>query len=366
MRNHFQPSQNRLRRFLTWWKGELQSLVPVSLRSDDEDRDGRLLLLWGDDELQLQLHRRWRGHWQLLRRIPAGDRSALAEALLQAKTGRHPELLLRLPAQVGLKRPLHLPVAAEKELDQVVAHQLDTLSPLPAQRIYSAFRVSGRDPAAGTLQLEVYMAPREAVDQATGALAAWGITPHRIDFIDGPELGPSRFNLLPAGEAARPRRSRLGTMIRITVVLDLVLITALVGVRLGERIELKENLGARVETARLKAAAVTRLRRQLEQLEQENGFLARRKQQTPATLALLDELSRILPDDTWLETLQLGSGEMVLSGLSARAAPLIGILERSPLLEQAAFRSPLVQDPRYEAERFQIRTRIVVPGTSDE
>ena len=53
-------------------------------------------------------------------------------------------------------------------------------------------------------------------------------------------------------------------------------------------------------------------------------------------LGVWDELSRILPDHTFLTETRLADGKVTLSGFSADAARLVRIIDQSPLFSGAA------------------------------
>ena len=69
---------------------------------------------------------------------------------------------------------------------------------------------------------------------------------------------------------------------------------------------------------------------------------------------LLDDLTRRLPDDTWLERLSFARGEVSLSGQSAQAAKLLEILQESKLLRSSALSGPIQPDARSGKDRFNI------------
>lgn len=96
-------------------------------------------------------------------------------------------------------------------------------------------------------------------------------------------------------------------------------------------------------------------------LQEQNSFLEDMKKSRVPALQVIDELTKILPDDTWLEGALYSANEISLSGVSSKSSNLISKIERSPLFEEAAFQSSVVQDFRSGGERFQIRARITVP-----
>ncbi|NCA70797.1 MAG: fimbrial assembly protein, partial [Sphingobacteriia bacterium] len=82
------------------------------------------------------------------------------------------------------------------------------------------------------------------------------------------------------------------------------------------------------------------------------------KWDSPNLLLMLRDLTDLLPDDTWLQTLDYNNGELELRGESAQATALIGMLEQAPGFEQVSFRSPVTQVPQTGKERFNISLRL--------
>jgi len=82
-------------------------------------------------------------------------------------------------------------------------------------------------------------------------------------------------------------------------------------------------------------------------------------------LELIDELSSVLPDGTWLEKAVYSKNEISLSGISSKASVLISEIERSPLFENAAFQASVVQDDRSGGERFQIKANVTGNGNAE-
>ena len=60
-------------------------------------------------------------------------------------------------------------------------------------------------------------------------------------------------------------------------------------------------------------------------------------------LDVVDEITRLLPDDTWLLELEVRGDEVQMRGETPNAAQLVGLLEASKRLHNARFRSPVIQ-----------------------
>ena len=69
---------------------------------------------------------------------------------------------------------------------------------------------------------------------------------------------------------------------------------------------------------------------------------------------LIDEISRVLPDHTWIARLDLKGSELQIQGQSSAASSLIRIIESSPWFENVRFTSPVVQISGTDKDRIHI------------
>jgi general secretion pathway protein L len=75
-------------------------------------------------------------------------------------------------------------------------------------------------------------------------------------------------------------------------------------------------------------------------------------------LDVWDELSRILPDHTFLNELRIVGGKVTVSGFSGDAAHLVRIIDRSPLFSDAALAAAITPDAAEHKDRFTISFRV--------
>jgi Tfp pilus assembly protein PilN len=90
----------------------------------------------------------------------------------------------------------------------------------------------------------------------------------------------------------------------------------------------------------------------------------KRVEQYPSTLVILKELTRIIPEHTYLHSLKCKKDQIEIGGRSSSAADLIAILEKSGLFTKTEFLSPIVTDET-GSENFRIKAEIksVVRGS---
>ena len=176
-----------------------------------------------------------------------------------------------------------------------------------------------------------------------------------------PRLG-WRANLLP--EARRQASSRW--MYAPTVVLGSMLFLLLVGflvrgtIQDGAYIQALQAEQARlaetVEKAHTSTASIGDARRRIDHLQS----LARR---TEADMRVLAELSELIPNTAWLRELTLDDSGIQITGEAQSAAPLLGRLNDSRFLAEAAFSTSLREID--EGQRFQIAAIRGVPDSPD-
>jgi general secretion pathway protein L len=100
------------------------------------------------------------------------------------------------------------------------------------------------------------------------------------------------------------------------------------------------------------------LRDEFDVLQRASTFLADAQLARPAMVQVLEELTRALPDSTFLSRVQIEDGEVNLHGRSQAASELIAILEQLALLEGVRFASPVTRDAASGGERFHIVGRL--------
>jgi general secretion pathway protein L len=90
----------------------------------------------------------------------------------------------------------------------------------------------------------------------------------------------------------------------------------------------------------------------------EIGAVRDEKKGTVPFVAIIEEMSRAIPDTTWLTEISV-TGDMVrFAGFAESAAALIPILESSPLFSAPTFMEPVVRVVNQEGERFSIAMQI--------
>lgn len=332
--------------FLSWWKESLLSWVPLRWRVIFGLARNRLLLSRTGDQLQLQVQDAEGLHE--LAMLPLPIDAAQLDGVLGDRAGKLPRWLL-LPAGSALQRRLPLPAAAADRLRDVMRFEIDRQTPFSADNVRFDARVVGRR-NDGQLDAELVAMPRANFDAAVAALGSLAGTLAGVDASDGNGV-PLGVNLLPAEQRSRGQ-DPLSTWKWVLASVAVVALVAAMWQVLENRRAAADAFAAQVETRAGQARSVTAQRQRLVDLVEGAAFLDKARAERPTTVEILDELSRRLPGNTYLEKVGIEGDRLTVIGYSPEASALVGRLEGSKLWRAPALSGALQPDPRTRLDRF--------------
>jgi general secretion pathway protein L len=346
-------------RFFAWWWEELLGCLPARWRRELAQQPPVLRVT------------RQGGGWLLERRRGAQveaveELTAESDPMLQRaavarvkESGEEPvrSVRLELPAARALLRRIQLPLAAESNLAGVIGFEMDKHTPFKADQVYSAWRVVRQDVASRQLVLDLAVVPKAVLDEELAALAALELSPSEVDLRRGDAA--AGLNLLPAGRrqhAGNPTR-RLNLILGVSAI-------ALLFVMLNESVAARraglEVLRDAVAAQRQQAEHVEGLKRQVQEAVVAANFLADRKCIQAPTIEVLNELTNLLPDHTWLERMTFFGQQVQLQGQSQQANALIALLGQAKTVRDPQFQGVIQPDMSSGKERFSLQANLVV------
>jgi general secretion pathway protein L len=350
-------------RFFKWWFGELASCVPARMRALFRRPRSVLALTPGNEDVRFTLHRDGSVRDLGTIRLDATvDRRRSLTPLLRGIPLRDVDIAFNLPADRVLRRRVALPLAAQENLREVLAFEMDRHTPFKAGEVAFDYRVIGTDLENKKVNIDLAVIPSNLVERAGGIAQSFGLALDRIGVVDDPTSDDDALNLLPhasSNGAPAPRnRLAIGLATLAAVLAFIVGYLPLYGKQ-----RTLSAYEAQLEESRQAAQDADRLKQRLSARLEHGRFLIDRRSSLPAATVLLAEVTDRLPDDTWLIQLRWQGEKLAIAGFSPAAAALIAGLEESPLLSEVRFGSPVTADPRAGKERFNISADVAVtPG----
>jgi len=351
------PLSRQIGSFWTWWYGELVALLPAGLRDAIAAANKRILITLKDTDIVFS--ERTDAGWEGL-----GSHSLAApEAAASVLPEQVSELVLCLPPDQVLTRSLTLPLVAEENLREVLSFELDRQTPFTAEQAYYDYYVKERNAAQGSITVELVVSPRSIVDELLEKLARIGIEPDTITTRVNDSAPTMPVNLLPVSTRRRPRLAAPRLNTGLAAVGAILLVVALL-LPLWLNKQKVTELELQQSAAEVVAKDGLALRHDVESLTAASEFLLNKKLSGVLVLQILEEVTRVLPNNTWLARFDVNDSEVQLQGQSSAAAALIELLESSPMFRNARFRSPVVQVPRTDLERFHLSIELEAVDTS--
>lgn len=278
---------------------------------------------------------------EALRRWPSGE-------ALTRRPGR--PVVAILPAEDVLLYRKRLPIGARARVDDVLALEVPLDSPFDAGDTAFGHRLVTVDDHM--IEIEVALARKAALPADQD-----GVTIDAIDLADAAGTGRQGFDLLPAERRPSPP-PWLNPFNRVALAVAVMLAAGLGGLEVMSIREARSDLDAALAPAR---AAADEAQRSIARFEAARRTLRRASDAllaAPSATAVVEQLAVTLPDEVWIETLELKGADLTLSGYAPRAAPLIALLEQAPLFSAVGFAAPSAKVERRGKERFSVRMQV--------
>ncbi len=275
-------------------------------------------------------------------------------------------LILRLTAQEAIQKELALPAAVRENLSQVVAYELDRYTPFKAEQVYFAVKPLEGEHEPGQIRVMLVLTPRETLDALYEDIKAMGMSPLFVDYEATPNDLEQRYdgyNLLPEG--LREKTANTPRLIYTALIAGVfLLLGAVLALPVWFEYRTVDVLQEKIDEIEKDAKAVKAMQQEIDAMIDETRLLIAEKNAAPAVIDMLNTLSVLMKDDTWLGYAQYSDGHLQIQGESPAASTLIGVLEDSEMFVNARFVSPVTQDKVSGQERFQITVDVTPVGAS--
>jgi len=343
-----------IRRGFSWWLAELTQLVPHRLlRLFGRPGEPASVLQFSAREPVLLVSDRRQASPIVLPLAGFGEHERRMRIQSVLRSHRADDTVaVSLDPSLVFETSIELPLAAEGSLQSILRHQIERLVPLSAAETCFAYRIAARMPAAGMLKVRLTIAKNATIEAGLGAARAAGLSP-RLVIASQAEAPPGdRVVLWRAGSglAEATGHRRLRHALEIAAIVFALLAYGLYVHRLDR---IRDDLQARIDHAKPVAAAVQALAQQVGQADQALSFFQSRRKEMPP-LAILDELTRLVPTDSWVKQLAVRGRTVEIDGNSPRSTDLVAQVEGSAMFENPRFRSPITLAPDGKNERFDL------------
>jgi general secretion pathway protein L len=333
--------------FSRWWLSELRETVPSRWLGWVDDDVVPRLLIWRDGELVVCKLASDVGSIEM--RFPRHHFSAAALDAWLVESGLGREEVMVGPVigrELFFIRDLAVPKAALKALPRILDQEVQRRTPFQLSDIWHA-AIPAAGGAADIIAMGHWMIRK---DRAEAALADLGLTAGDVDFLAVRDANGEVEPVIPFGAAGKedPPWARRAVKLLAAIGFGAVIfgLVAFEWCQASVATSIEASLVEAREGAQAGRNGVNQAAR-LFAMKTDVGVLE-----------IWDELSRVIPDHTFLTETRIADGRVTLSGFSADAARLVRVIDQSPLFSGAALSAAIVPDATEHKDHFSINFNV--------
>jgi general secretion pathway protein L len=339
--------------FLAWWRQHLWECVPNALRQR-ASRAARPAMVSIADGLA------WPARSELQQSVALSG-----SPLLNGDRSSPKSLALVVGERNGFRRDVALPLTVEPRLAQVLAYELDRLTPLKPGDLYFDFRVKRRDNANGLCIVEVVAAPKARVNPMIAEIESRGGKVDRLLLAASDADGG--VDLMRASRKVGETVIKNARLTPLLLIVCAALAASMVAYPIFKKRQHVIALQPTESSARAEAETATVIQRQLEKQVSDYNFLLKRKHSLPIVVQVLEDVGKRLPDDTWAQSFEIKpqpntkTREVIVQGETGSGAKLLQLVQESPLLKDPTLKAAMTRVAP-TAERFHFAGELIAAG----
>jgi general secretion pathway protein L len=349
-----ETSARRVSQFLRWWAAELHSCAQDVLGLLVPQRRRVINVYW--DAIRLLVMDENSSDAKTMVEISCvdGDLPETIPASLAIVREQNNRIRVFVSPQRAYVRQFQLPIAVLPHLDAAVTLQLPKLLPLVASELLTDFEVIASDLTLKTASIDLAAVKKAEVNAVLERLKAWGLRVASVHL--GQPSGP-RHRFKFGGDGIFGHRFKLNRSDRVLASAAAALSLVCASVAATESYRSQVSLErAKTETRAPATAAFAHRQALLGRLEPLAALA--QLEAAPSATALVAELTMLVPQNTWLTTLELKDRHVRLVGVSPNSGNVVKLISSSLLLSDVALRSSMSLGIGTGLDRFELTAEL--------
>ena len=265
---------------------------------------------------------------------------------------------IQLPNKKILRRKITLPSSTEENLNNVVSYEMDRYTPFSKDDVYFDIKIQERDQKEQKITVALNVIKKSVLEEVVKFAEANGLSIQSTFATEaGNEQQVEHFDFIKDQQAGNTQKaaSKLNKyLLIITLILAVIALILPIVKNYLQAEQLKDEIAQIQENVN----QVRGLQAQYKSIKQDVDFITLQTSHSMKTLDLLNQLSKIVPDDTHLSRLVLEQGVVRMRGSSDAASRLISIIDSSEQFSDVKFVAPVTQNSKTGKESFTIEFQL--------
>lgn len=338
-----------------WWTSELADLLPGRMSSKLPNHQADVTVGIDAKGTFVSLDTAKRGDPSMA--AQNGDASEIAEALGRLALARPDAAVqLRLPSTACFERHVDIPASARRQAKSILELDLERSTPFKIADVYVAETYAPAAGRKGWITASQFIVKRKAAEKAIAALDGLGLKTGSIDCWAADGKAPVPVNFLSTASPQPPPYSTRPVL--AMCLLAVALSASAAWIAISRREAALAELEREVSVVRVKADAQRQTQSAADETYRAIVAVRAWKVAHISSVEILNELTRLLPDDVTLNDFKREGDTIDIAGLAKSVAAAIPILERSAMFNDALLTAPVTFDAATDRERLILRLKL--------
>lgn len=287
------------------------------------------------------------------------DKQTLTNLFHQSAKNDGAALDIQINKSEILTRQLSLPSNTEENLNEVIQYEMDRYTPFNKDDVYFDYKIEERVNEKQLIKVLLIVARKEMLDPIVEAIEATNVYLRKIEIVDpeNQEKNLKEINFFRTNNEINKRNTSSNKWLLIAVAVLFVL-TGLTPIMMNY-IQINK-LSSELKSMEGTVKKVKQLQSEYQTMQEQVGYLVSIKDRNPSIIEMLNLLTKVIPDHTYVQRLSLESGQLSMQGVSASASELIGIIDQTGLFDDIRFAAPVTQSGGDGLERYSITANIKI------
>lgn len=262
---------------------------------------------------------------------------------------------LRIGDDRAVVKQISLPAGALEVMPAVIRNKVESLAPWPLHEVMWGYRLLG-PPQSGQVDVEVAIVSRKALAGLLGAFQNAGIKVAHFEVASSVDDAEGIAIDFQGRDRLKKARQRVTTIMACAGLIAFAAASLGLYFALSTQSELSavERRSADLKQVLLNGGGSSQTNAKLAEA---NKLYERKKNVYPA-VAVLNALSKLVPDGTWLNGVDYTGNLVTITGRGTEIATVIENLEKSDVFADVNFASATQRDADANADMFSISAAI--------
>ncbi len=337
--------------FIKWWGQQLKTIIPPNLVKwlTGEKYDYLINVEGEHHSLQLLKNGKWK---ELV------SSESYKNGIVNLDTApESSRLFIKIPKSKTLQQSIPFPLNASNNIKQILSYEMDRYTPFPANDVYFHYEIKPSNNQPDLIDVNLTLSKKSYLDTLIDKYSTLGIYNLFItsqDIYTSPELITELKPLFSRqkyiSKLNTARLGLLGTAL-ILLMLNMSYITY--------KKELQKNaLINNISSLKSDALKASKIQAMINLIETRNKYPAKLLNKYQSKLRILNELSKIIPDNTWLQSLEYNHPILIINGESGSPGSVLTSLTSASNFKNVKFNSPISISNNSNKQHFSIKLEL--------